>query len=312
MALLIIVSFVIAVYAMTNRTFEAEFPHLKASNDSSVIARGKYLAFGPAHCSGCHVKIEDQINLKEGEYAPLSGGFDFELPFGHIYTANLTSDKETGIGALDDKTIARSLRHGVRRDGKAMFDFMPFQNLSNEDMVAVISFLRTLPPVKNKVPENDYNFLGKALMAFAIKPVGPTGAIIESIQKDSTVEYGKYLVYNVANCRGCHSPRDLKTGEYTGPDLSGGLVFESMIEKGAKTITPNLTPEPETGVMANWTEEQFIARIKLGRLISISEMPWSQFQNMDSTDLKAIYKYLKTVKPIHNKIEKTYVAANKN
>jgi hypothetical protein len=57
--------------------------------------------------------------------------------------------------------IARSLRYGVARDGRALFDFMPFHNLSDEDLVAVLSFLRSQTPVKNKVKDNELNFIGK-------------------------------------------------------------------------------------------------------------------------------------------------------
>ena len=83
-----------------------------------------------------------------------------------------SSDKETGIGNLTDQEIARALRYGVRHDGQAILDFMPFYDLSDEDLTAIISWLRTQPAVKNERPAHEYNFLGKMIKTFVIKPSG--------------------------------------------------------------------------------------------------------------------------------------------
>jgi mono/diheme cytochrome c family protein len=188
-------------------------------------------------------------------------------------------------------------------------DFMPFHNLSDEDLTAVISFLRSQQPVKNLIPDNNYNFLGKAVRAFLIKPVGPDGEVAKSVKRDTTAEYGNYLTHYITNCRGCHTNRNMMTGAYTGPDFAGGLKFESSTEKGAYTMSPNLTPDAETGRITNWTQEQFINRFRQPRIIAISDMPWDQFRTMTDDDLKAIYKYLKGLAPIKNKIQATYVSA---
>jgi hypothetical protein len=79
-----------------------------------------------------------------------------------------------------------------------------------------------------------------------------------------------------------------------GAPLAGGTVFE---EKGHPTlISPNLTPDP-TGRITNWSQESFIKRFRMGKLIPYSHMPWEAFGRMTDTELIAIYKYLKTVKP---------------
>ena len=301
--------FVILVFSLQNRKFKAPYPDIRASTDSAVIARGRYLAFGPAHCSGCHSPQSNQEKINSGEKLPLMGGFEFDLPIGKIYSRNITPDDETGIGKLPDSVIARSLRYGVGRDGRALFDFMPFHNLSDEDLSAVISFLRSQAPVKNDVSPNHFNFMGKAVRAFLIKPVGPDGEVSHSVTPDTTAEYGKYLAHYITNCRGCHTNRSLMTGAYTGPDFAGGLKLESSTEKGSYTVTPNLTPDPETGRITYWTEEQFVNRFRQKKLIAISDMPWDQFRNISDNDLKAIYHYLKSLKPIKNKIEVTYFSA---
>src|SRR5512147_393638 len=77
--------FVILVFALQSKKFDAPFPNLHASKDSAVIERERYLAFGPAHCSGCHTPVEDQEKIKNGEHLPLKGGLTFVLPIGKLY-----------------------------------------------------------------------------------------------------------------------------------------------------------------------------------------------------------------------------------
>src|SRR4029453_11826067 len=92
-------------------------PSLEASTDSAVIAQGRYLAYGPAHCAYCHAKAEDWPRIDAGEVIPPPGGFVFPLPPGTFYTPNLTPDPETGIGRRTDEQLVGMIRHGVRADG---------------------------------------------------------------------------------------------------------------------------------------------------------------------------------------------------
>ena len=303
----IVAIFVIIVFAMQNKKFDAPFPNISATNDSATIARGKYLAYGPAHCSGCHTPASDREKIMAGEELPFKGGLDFVLLIGTLYSKNITPDNETGIGKVPDSVLARSLRYGVARDGRALFDFMPFHNLSDEDLIAVLSFLRAQPAVKNAVPDNKLNFIGKAVKAFLIKPVGPEGEVSKSVKTDTTAEYGKYLAHFVTNCKGCHTNRSLMTGAYIGPEFAGGLKLEAL--DGSYCITPNITPDKETGRITSWTQEQFIARFRAPRVIKTSDMPWDQFRKMSDDDLKAIYKYLRSLTPIKNDTGPTYIAA---
>jgi mono/diheme cytochrome c family protein len=302
--LILIAGLFITIQARQNRTFEAPYPNVKATTDSATIARGKSLVFGPAHCANCHTPKEKEHLVLRGEEVPLSGGRAFDIPIGSIYAKNLTPD-ETGIGKRSDASIARSLRYGVSEDGKALFDFMPFHNTSDEDLTAIISYLRAQPAVKNPVPENKLNLLGKAVNAFVLEPVGPSEEVPAAVKRDTTVEYGKYLANSVANCRGCHTNRDLMTGAFIGEDYAGGLVFESETDSGKYILTtPNLTPH-ETGHLRGWSMQQFINRFRQGTIIQQSHMPWGPFSRMSDDELKAIYKFLQTVKPVHNVIKQT-------
>jgi mono/diheme cytochrome c family protein len=301
--LLLVVGFFSFVFARQGKTFEAPLPDITAKTDSATLARGEYLVYGPAHCSGCHSPIDKQQALATGEHIPLEGGFIFQLPIGKMITPNITPD-ETGIGKMTDQQIARAMRYGVGYDGRPLFDFMPFHNLSDDDLCAVISYLRTMPPVKKEIPKTELNMMGKVVWALAIEPVGPEVgvAIPKSITPDTTAKYGEYLCNYVANCRGCHTNRDLKTGAYIGEFFAGGFEMPSMIQPGKAVVTPNISPDPETGKMSGWSQEKFIQRIRQGRVIPLSEMPWDQFNQMSDNDLKAIYAYLQTVKPVANKV----------
>ncbi|MBK8504772.1 MAG: c-type cytochrome [Saprospiraceae bacterium] len=293
-----------------NKKFTAPYPDIKASKDSTVIARGKYLAFGPAHCATCHVPMDKIMAVENGLEIPLSGGWELEFPgFGNFRAPNLTPDTETGIGKLTDADLARSIRHSVGSDGRLIFPFMSFQEMSDEDLTAVISFLRSQEPVSHLVPRTEYGLLGKALVAFGLlKPEGPKNTPQKAVVRDSIAEYGKYLTYHVANCRGCHTEMDVNTGQYIGADFSGGTLFEpDAFSNGYSHMSPNLTPDPNTGVITKWSEDQFLTRFTTGRIHEGSPMPWGAFSNMDSTDLKAIYRYLHSLQPVERKVAQTVI-----
>lgn len=293
---------VAAIFARKDRTFEAPYPDISATTDSAVIARGRYLVYGPSHCAFCHSPMADFVRLDKGEEVPLSGGFNFNLPIGKVYAPNITPDPETGIGQLSDGEIARALRYGIRHDGKALMDFMPFYDLSNDDLRAIISFLRSQAPVKNPRPPHEINFLGNAVFAFVIEPMGD-GNVPEAPAPDSTVEYGKYLAESVANCKGCHTVRDMMTGAYIGPEYAGQFRMAPVDEHGNELtdkhfVTQNLTPDPETGRMAGWTKKDFISRFRNGRIYPGSPMPWGPYSRMNDIELAALYKFLTSLKPV--------------
>jgi mono/diheme cytochrome c family protein len=287
--LFLILGVTVTVFSRQHIKYDRPYPAITATTDSAVILRGKHLVFGAAHCADCHSKVKPDSLLKLGQEVPLTGGMLFDLPLGKIYSKNITPDMETGIGKMTDAEIARALRYGVHADGTVVFDFMPFHNMTDEDMTAVISFLRAQKPVSNKVPDHDLNFLGKAVKAFMVKPVGPVGDVAKAIPVSSTAVYGQYLANNVANCGGCHTQRTL-SGEFTGEPYAGGNDIEGF-------ITPNITPD-STSRIFGWSEKNFVDRFRMGRLEAKSPMPWESFGRMTDDELKAIYAYLKTVKPV--------------
>lgn len=290
--LFLIVGVTITVMARQNLKYERPFPAIAASTDSAVIAHGKHIVFSAGHCADCHSLYNADSLFKLGQDVPLSGGYDFKLPFGHIYSRNITPDEKTGIGRYTDAEMARALRFGVRPDGTAMYPFMPFHNMSDEDLTAVISYLRAQKPVSNEVPEHTMNTMGKVIKAFFITPVGPTGEPPKSVAPDSTIEYGKYLANSVANCAGCHTKRT-PTGGFEGVPFAGG----NPMEEGGESFTPpNLTTDSSSRIF-KWTEANFMTRFRLGKVHKNSHMPWNSYARMSDMEIKAIFKYLKSLPP---------------
>jgi mono/diheme cytochrome c family protein len=265
-----------------------------------LVEQGRYLVYGPAHCSYCHTPPEQWSRLDAGEELPLVGGYELKLPLGVLRSPNITPDRETGIGRYSDGQLARMLRHGVRPNGRVAFPVMEFQNLSDEDVIAVLSYLRSVDPVRNAVADHDWNLIGKGLLAFLIKPAAPTGRPpVASPAPGVSIERGAYIANSVANCAGCHSPRNLADGSYTGPRFSGGTM---EVDGDPDHIfgVPNLTPDAATGHLLAWSEDQFLARFRAGPAYPGSHMPWNAFARMSDDDVRSIYRYLNSLDPVNN------------
>lgn len=288
---------VIVVLVRSRRTFDAPYPDITASTDPKVIERGRYLAYGPAHCVNCHTSKAEHKLVEAGGTPALAGGNIFNLPFGKVYTRNLTPDRTTGIGRYTDREIARVLRYGVKPDGRAVLPFMEMQNLSDEDLTALVSFLRSQQPVKRAVPDHDLNIVGKAVMAFVIKPIGPSRPLLARTPAEGTVARGEYIATSVANCAACHTRRNLMTGQFIAASFSGGMEFR--VDESKVIVSPNLTPA-RAGRINSWSEEQFVGRFGAGVGIPGTHMPWKQFQRISEPDLRAVFRYLRTLKPVEH------------
>jgi mono/diheme cytochrome c family protein len=310
--LLVVIALVVALFAVyvasrQHLEFHAPLPPVAASSDPAVIERGRYVVRNLAGCASCHADPKQTERALAGEEVPLSGGYEFDVPPGKFYPRNITPDAETGIGRFSDGEIARALRYGVGHDGRALLPFMEMQGLSDEDLTAVVSYLRSQPPVRNAVPWHRYNLIGVIVKATVLaNPVGPKQTPPQTNPAGSTVENGRYLVESVSNCWTCHTARDYRTGAVTGPHLGGGAMPDDHDPKRT-WAPPNLTSDPTTGRLAKLSEDDFVARFRTGRVIPGSPMPWTQFQKMHEDDLRAIYRYLKTVPPVVHDAGPPYV-----
>ena len=294
--IVLFVALVATVELRWTRTYAAPYPNIRSTSQPGLIARGEYLVRGAGHCASCHTPNEQGPRLARGEVLPLIGGHVWNLPFGRIASPNITPDTETGIGRRTDQEIARVLRHGVRSDGRAALPFMEFHDLSDDDLAAVIAYLRSQPPVRHAVPDHEPNLLGKALLSFVMTPVGPSAPPPSTSPAVApTLERGRYLALGVAGCVECHTKRNPRDGSYVGPRFAGGMEMHS--DAGQTLITPNLTPHPTAGHIYRWNEDAFVARFKLGPVAAGSPMPWSAYQRMAEADVRAVYRYLRSLPP---------------
>jgi len=310
--LFLIISFVY-VQNSWNRTYDLPFPELKTSTDSVVIARGKYLVHGPAHCSSCHVS--DLLNPATNEDGNiLQGGAIFHLgPLGTMQSPNLTPDSDTGIGRYSDGEVFRMMRHAVKPDGTASLSLMmPFWNMADEDLEAVVSYLRSIEPIRNETSQPEWTFIGKIVRTFTptFEPVYNPTPPEKSPPMEPTIARGEYIARYVANCVGCHTPRDMMTFQAIGPEFSGGMEMEPDpgqnealgLDPNLWMRTPNLTPYEGSALSKFKTSEQWIARFRQGRVYPSSFMNWEPFSTMTDEDLEALYLFFNSLEPVEKDI----------
>lgn len=317
LSLLLVAGLGIYFYVQVNwdKQYDIPYPALQTSTDSATIARGKYLVHGPAHCSNCHVSsIPDMIAADAGEAVPLKGGAPFPMgPLGVLYVPNLTPDPNTGIGRYSDQQIFRMMRHAVRPSGIASISLlMPFWNMADEDLIAVVSYLRSMEPIENNVPAAEWSFLGKAMRVFvpSFHPIQNPTPAKSAPPMAPTIERGEYLARYVANCVGCHTERDPMTFEAIDAEYAGGMEFEPYPELNIAAgedpdlwmRTPNITPHPQSALSKFKNLDEWKARFRQGRQINISPMHWGPFSRLSDEDLEALYLYLHSLDPVEKDV----------
>jgi mono/diheme cytochrome c family protein len=234
--------------------------------------------------------------MRDGQEIPLSGGRVFDLGLlGSLVAPNITSEPVSGIGNLSDRTLVRSLRYGVSSDGRPLAPFMAFADLTDRDLRAIISFLRTLRPVPAD-DQHDLSPLGALAVRVLLRPQMPTSPTRAEMEAEPTAKYGRYLAHTVANCNGCHTRRSKLTGAFVGPPFGGGMVMEA---DSGSFVVPDITPGG--GLLDHLTQSGFVGLFRAkGRAAIGSPMPWSAFSRMSDTELKAIFAYLQTLPPAEN------------
>ncbi|HEY5039633.1 MAG TPA: c-type cytochrome [bacterium] len=286
---------------------------IKIETNNQRLIRGKYLVENVCDCFGCHSNhdyLSFGFPVKKGTKG--QGGFLFDhkllgLP-GDIYSRNITS---YGLKKWTDGEIVRALRVGVNKDGKALFNFMPYQQftlLCQEDIYSIISYLRSVKAIAYDPPPTKLDF--------------PVNLIIQTVPKDAPpfppapgkknlLEYGRYMT-NAALCAACHTPVDDHGVPLPGMEFAGGMEFH--FPGGGTIRSLNITPD-NTGI-GEWTKNYFIKRFRLGQKLVNTKtpvkpnefntpMPWESYGNMTDEDLGAIYEYLHNgVKPVKHQVEK--------
>jgi len=304
-AVLLFVCVAGVAYALVGyrRAWTVPLPPTRAVDAPDVIARGRYIIFGPGRCADCHSPDSARPQLLRGEDVPLTGGPGESTYLGTWTAPNLTPDDATGIGRVSDGQLARMIRYGVNRQGRIGLPFMDaFADLTEADLVAVISFLRSLPPAPGVAPSPRINLLGKIALTYFIDPYAPRSVPLESRTPEPSAKYGEYVARTLAGCSSCHTARNLQTGAYLSPFFSGGLPFRSRLHPESMFVSPNLTPDPATGHISSWTEDDFVRRFQHGPIFQDSPMPWGGFRRLTDTDVRALFRYLNSLSPVRHDV----------
>jgi len=260
-----------------------------ATPKAAVLERGKYLMEGVVACGNCHMARGDQ-----GQPLPekgLSGGMVFdELPFKAI-AANITPDPQTGIGKWTDAQLALAIREGVRPDKSVIGPPMPigfYRHLADDDLAAIIAYLRAQPAVKSAQPESKYNI-----------PLPPNyGAPVKSVKAPPASDqraYGEYLA-NIGHCMDCHSPRDEMGVLHLENRGAGGQIFKGP---WGVSVSRNLTPHPAG--LKDVTDAQIIHSVREG--VDRSDQPYMPpmgfafYKTISDADMAALIAYLRSLKP---------------
>jgi mono/diheme cytochrome c family protein len=305
----IVVAVVLALggvaYAWVSVTWNEDYsamarPAIVASTDPAVIADGDYVFNAVAHCSVCHGGPK-ATTRKRGDRLPMAGGLIFHAgPFGTFVARNLTSDRETGVGAQSDADLARGVRSGVDHQGR----FMPLMKLglgpiADEDLAAVISYIRTLPSLRREEEPEVWGLLGKYLAATKLKPAAQVPPAYVAAAPEPSAARGAYLANGPAACRFCHTRHDAMAGfAETGVPFSGGDVESDETDPASEIQAPNLTPDPKSSPIAAWDEATFVTRFRGGKVFAGSPMPWENFAEMTDADVRSLYRYFRSLAPV--------------
>jgi len=287
-----------------------EAEDLKIEYTPERLARGKYLATSVTVCMDCHSKrdwTEFSGPLVQGTLGQGGERFDQSLGLPGVFLSkNITPH---GINRYTDGELFRVITTGVNKEGKAMFPLMPYPyygRMDKEDIYSIIAYVRSIAPIENNIEQSNPDFP----MNFIINTIPQPANHQTRPDKSDRLAYGAYMI-NATACAECHTQVD--TGQII-PELKYGGGREFPFADGSIVRSSNISPDDETGI-GKWTEEMFIQKfkaytdstyksekIKAGEFNSY--MPWTMYAQMDRDDLAAIYHYLKTVKPISNKVTK--------
>lgn len=281
------------VRPLTDRKFDATPARLE---------RGRYLATsGGVACVFCHSELtptRDGVAVVAGTEFTGRNWTPDGTPF--VTAPNLTPDPETGIGSWPDDALARAIREGISHDGRTLFPIMPYEKLrmmSDEDVASVIVYLRSLAPVKRNLPKSEIPFPLNRLINGVPQPLDrPVVADLST-----PARRGEYLT-TIAVCADCHSPMNDQGVRTPGMDFAGGTTIRFAGSKEASSA--NLTPA--VNGIPYYSEELFIETLRTGRVRERKlndMMPWRFYRNMTDQDLKDIFAYLKTLKPIEHYVD---------
>jgi mono/diheme cytochrome c family protein len=255
---------------------------------ASLVERGAYLARA-ADCMVCHTTQGGK------EYA---GGLGFKLPFGTLYSTNITPDKETGIGNYTDQDFLNAVHRGTRRDGARLYPAMPYTSytyISDADALAIKAYLFSLPPVRAAAPANTlmFPFNQRWGMIFWSALFNPDTRFEPDSSKSLEWNRGAYLAEALAHCGECHTPRNLAFA------LDNRRKFGGALTAGWRAF--NISSDKATGV-GNWSDQDLVSYLSIGHATGhgtasgpMGEAVDQSFSQLAPEDIRALVAYLRSV-----------------
>jgi len=306
-ALILLVVLGALAYILLRYPDAGPVPVVTVGSSPAMIGRGRYLVQHVAVCGSCH--SERDWAKFSGPVIPGTegrGGYCFDDSAGYpgkICAANITP---AGIGRMSDGDILHAITTGVGRDQRSLFPVMPYRSydqLSEDDLLSIVAYLRTLKPLPDAVPPTKLNFPMNIIVRLIPAPHTPHQAPDTS----NTEAYGHYLV-TAAGCITCHTQQN--RGELVrGMEFAGGVAFRMP---GGTVRSANITPDDQTGI-GSWDRDLFVAKFEYygepdTSHLSISDvgynsmMPWTMYAGMTRHDIEAIYTYLRSLPSVHNEV----------
>ncbi len=259
----------------------------------TLLERGTYLMKSIVACGNCHTPIGGKNKGRE-----LAGGFVIggpKAPFSAV-ASNITPDKETGIGAWSDRQIIAAIREGIRPDGSIIGPPMPmvlYRDVSDKDAKAIVAYLRTVKPVKNKVKKSVYRIP-------LPKSYGPKLGKVGEVSPKDPVRYGRYLAGPLGHCIECHTPLVKGHPDFKNQLGRGGQQFPGPY---GVSLARNITPHAGDG-LGKWTDRQIVNAITKGISANgrklLPPMAFAYYKNISKSDLAALVAYLRSLKPLAN------------
>jgi mono/diheme cytochrome c family protein len=223
------------------------------------------------------------------------------------YSRNITPDSTTGVGAWTDGEIVQAIREGVRKDRRVLFPLMPIDwlnGISDKDALALVAYLRSLPPVRKEIPSAEPSMMARALFAFnVLAPKAPITTTRVAPVRGVTAEYGKYFASHLSGCADCHTPRNLNNGQFYFDSVFAGGSIEFGAPEGhpLRSYASNLRAVLGNGT-DRWSEEDFVGAVTSGMradgTVLDPHMPYSAFKRLEAEDIKAMYLFLGSLERI--------------
>lgn len=261
-------------------------------------ARGDYLAT-IGNCASCHTVAGQDA------YA---GGVAFHTDFGTIFSSNITSDSERGIGAWQFADFYRAMKHGLRPDGEHLYPAFPysyFGRLTDDDIASLFAFMRTVPASDFQTPANrmDFPFGERRLMYFWNRLFHAPEAFVAEPSQSPEWNRGAYLVEALAHCGACHGPRNMLGGQGKDAPLSGGVHMDRVLTGEYQTWSaPNLTPSRQG--LGRWDHDQITQYLLTGinehAVVHgpMTEVVLDSTRHLTPADASAVATYFTGLEPV--------------